>query len=160
MINPGSKRGYFIPNPTPIPKELGSARFSSVWDQWLQHRKEIRKPLTPTSTTQQLKKLATWGEDRAIAAIEHTIASGWQGIREPETTDRSPQSADDWQHVQAIVRVTYHPDLKNADDLRGKLTIEQFEAAKTVGLSRISSCDQWDRATPEAYRAARKVVAS
>ena len=33
-----------------------------------------------------MAKFAEWGEARAIGAIRHTIAMGWQGLREPETT--------------------------------------------------------------------------
>jgi len=67
-------------------KELpfASKAFHSAWGDWEQHRKEIKKPLTPTSTKQQLRNFAEMGEARAIAAIYHTIGNGWQGIREPE----------------------------------------------------------------------------
>ena len=56
--------------------------FSEAWEKWQQHRREIRKPITPTAAVSLLKKLAGWGVDRAVAAIEHSIASGWQGIFE------------------------------------------------------------------------------
>lgn len=54
--------------------------FASVWDSWVEHRKEIKKKLTETSVKQQLKQLSRWGERRSIAAIEYTIGKGWQGI--------------------------------------------------------------------------------
>ena len=73
-----------IPNPDPIPKELDSLEFREAWAQWHQHRIEIKKKLTPTQTVALLKKFRTWGPERTIRAIEHTISNGWQGIREPD----------------------------------------------------------------------------
>ena len=72
----------------PKPKEavlpFSSDAFKEAWGQWTKHRSEIRKPLKPTSTKMCLKELSAMGETRAIAAIEFTIAKGWQGLREPE----------------------------------------------------------------------------
>lgn len=67
-----------------IPDNLGSEEFLEAWEAWETHRAEIKKPLKPTMKARQLKKLSAWGEQRAIAALEHTMFMGWQGIREPE----------------------------------------------------------------------------
>jgi len=67
-----------------FPGSLSSEAFRSAWSTWVKHRSEIRKPLKPTQMAAQLKKLAQMGEARAIAAIEHTVEKGWQGLREPE----------------------------------------------------------------------------
>ena len=61
-----------------------SDEFKTAWENWTTHRREIKKRLTPTQTTAQLKSMAKMGEARAIAAIYHTIEKGWQGLREPE----------------------------------------------------------------------------
>jgi hypothetical protein len=61
-----------------------SEEFKAAWKTFEKHRSEIRKPLRPTSAKLQLKLLAAMGEQRAIRAIEHTVAKGWQGIREPD----------------------------------------------------------------------------
>ncbi|SDI06821.1 hypothetical protein [Pseudomonas panipatensis] len=51
---------------------------ADTWAKWVQHRREIRKPLTPTSCSQQAAQLATHpNPDSVIAA---SIASGWQGL--------------------------------------------------------------------------------
>lgn len=71
---------------TPFPQGLDSPEFADAWASWTRHRTELRKPLKPTQAAEQLKMLAGWGEPRAIAAIRHTIAMGWQGIREPEAS--------------------------------------------------------------------------
>lgn len=55
-----------------------------AWDEWQRHRIEIKKPLTPTQAHKQLEQFEAWGAARSIAAIEYTIAKGWQGLREPD----------------------------------------------------------------------------
>lgn len=67
-----------------LPPGLDSTEFRSAWIKWKRHRSEIRKPLKPTQEKESLGKLAKIGPDRAIAMVEHTIAMGWQGLREPE----------------------------------------------------------------------------
>ena len=67
-----------------IPLVLDVPAFRETWNKWQQHRREIRKPTTPTTAAAQLAKLADWGVERAIAALQHSIANGWQGIFEPK----------------------------------------------------------------------------
>ena len=85
----GSKNGKaktpkFDPLSIKVPPPLRTDRFRGAWRDWCQHRREIKKPLTPTATTQQIRRLAEWGESRAVAAINHTVAMGWTGLREPD----------------------------------------------------------------------------
>jgi hypothetical protein len=63
----------------PFPSE----EFAEAWQSWEQHRREKRKPLTPTSTKMQFREFVVMGEQRAIAAIHHSITKGWTGIFEP-----------------------------------------------------------------------------
>lgn len=53
-----------------------------LWLTWCAHRKEIGKPLKPTSTKQQLTALSLMAD--ANGAIRHSLASGYQGIFEPK----------------------------------------------------------------------------
>jgi hypothetical protein len=76
------KKPSFDPGEVELP--FPSPEFLSVWREWCQHRKEINKPLTETATRNQLRQFSDWGEVRAIAAMRHTMAQGWQGLREPE----------------------------------------------------------------------------
>ena len=66
-----------------FPAGLETEAFKQAWQDWIQHRREIKKPLTPKSISMQLKDMSEWGEIRAIAAIHHTISKGWQGLQEP-----------------------------------------------------------------------------
>lgn len=61
-----------------------SESFRDAWSDWVQHRKEKRKPITPLSAKKALAELAIMGETRAIAAINHSISNGYQGIFEPD----------------------------------------------------------------------------
>ena len=60
-----------------------SPDFKLFWSNWQQHRAEKKAKLTPTATKQQLERLAEMGEERAIAALKHSMSNGWQGIYEP-----------------------------------------------------------------------------
>ncbi len=71
--------------PSILPSNLETPEFQAAWADWLQHRREIKRPLTPTAAKGQLLKLADMGPERAIAALKHSIANGWQGIFEPQS---------------------------------------------------------------------------
>lgn len=68
----------------PLPSELNSSlTFQVAFDSWLRHKSERKQPYKPQGLAQLLKKLAKWGPDRAIAAIEHSLAANYSGIFEP-----------------------------------------------------------------------------
>jgi hypothetical protein len=58
--------------------------FLKAWQDWQEHRREIKKPLTPRASQEQMKEFRAWGEVRAIKAIRHTIKKQWVGIREED----------------------------------------------------------------------------
>lgn len=67
-----------------FPDELDSLSFVRAWADWLADRAERRLPrYTARAREKQLKRLAEMGEERAIAAIEWSIAQGYKGIFEP-----------------------------------------------------------------------------
>lgn len=65
-----------------IPPELDTPAFRVAWGEWIQHRKEKGKSLTPSTASKQLKEVSALGETRAIAAIDYSILKGWLGIFE------------------------------------------------------------------------------
>lgn len=71
-----------------------SPEFSQAWAKWQKFRKEKRQPVTPTMAEAQLKMLAKIGHDRAVRMIEHTMAMGWQGLREPEANFHATQTPE------------------------------------------------------------------
>ncbi len=84
-IRPAEWAGLAPPSP------LGAA-----WEEWLTYRREEkRKPVTQRSGDLALRELQAMGATRAVAAIHHTIARGWQGIREPEPPRTNGHGAPD-----------------------------------------------------------------
>lgn len=78
---------------TPLPPlPFLSDSFKAAWSEWEQHRKEKGIKITPTALARQFKKLAAMGEQRAIAAIEHSVANSYQGIYEPNGSATVPKS--------------------------------------------------------------------
>jgi len=62
-------------------------KFKEAWDKWEAYRKQTKKPLTPMTKEEQVKMLASWGnEQQAIESINKSIAFGWQGLFVVSTT--------------------------------------------------------------------------
>lgn len=75
-----------------------SEKFEALWLEWIAHRRELKKPATPRAQAMQMTRLRKMGNNRAIAAIEHSIANGWQGIFEPGDNRAK-------QHVETSARI-------------------------------------------------------
>lgn len=66
-----------------FPAGLDTPEFAKAWEAWQQDRKAKKiKPYTPSGFSGQMKRLLAWGVDRAVAAIEYSIAQQSQGIFE------------------------------------------------------------------------------
>lgn len=73
------------PDPIIIPDTLAASDdFLEAWAEWETHRKEIKKPLTPTQRNRQLLEMAEKGPEKSAAAIRFTTGKGWQGLVWPE----------------------------------------------------------------------------
>ena len=75
------KKGVLIEVPSFISGE--------VWEQWVNHRNEIKKKLTPTQSQAQIKKLTAWNENGLDAneIILNSIGNGWTGLFKPKTNN-------------------------------------------------------------------------
>lgn len=63
---------------------LKTLEFQVEWLKWVRYRQvEIKKPVTEVVAKRTIQKLEDWGHGRAIAAIRHSMGSGWRGIYEP-----------------------------------------------------------------------------
>ncbi|MCA9200801.1 MAG: hypothetical protein KDA87_24855, partial [Planctomycetales bacterium] len=87
------KNGKNEKNPDLTSLPFPSKKFQECWRDWETHRKEIKKPLTPTAIKQQHKQMAEWGEAWSIRVMRHTMAQGWQGLREPDGEKRPTNNA-------------------------------------------------------------------
>jgi hypothetical protein len=76
-----------------IPESLRNEKFTASWLEWIQHRREKKKPVTKLSAKKSLEAMKGWDTLRAVAAIGHSIANGWQGIFEPAGRNGKPAPA-------------------------------------------------------------------
>ena len=109
---PNPQRGEAAPS---LPHQ---GDFREAWSRWEKHRREIKKPLRPTQTEAQLKKLATMTEARAVAMIDHTIEMGWQGLREGEQVNGSVGNKKSQSTLQELMggrklNITKASDIEN-----------------------------------------------
>jgi hypothetical protein len=66
-------------------------RVVDAWRRWVQHRREKRCAITPQTAQKQLAMVDEIGIERFIAAIDHSIRQGWQGIYEPKASQTQVQ---------------------------------------------------------------------
>ena len=81
--NPPAPKGESSDSLSLIPESLDTAEFRIAWQEWLGFRSERKPKVTPRSAKMALKKLEQFGPARAVAAIETSIANGYQGLFEP-----------------------------------------------------------------------------
>ena len=68
----------------PIPPELDTPEFRTAWSEWLEYRKQRRKPISQAAAKKQFAQLLEWGIAKSVEAIDKSIASDWTGLFEPE----------------------------------------------------------------------------
>jgi hypothetical protein len=66
-----------------LPAAIDTPAFTAAWGEWLAYRAERKPKMTERTAKMQLKICEQMGTARAVAAIEHSIASTYQGIYEP-----------------------------------------------------------------------------
>ncbi|GEM_PF-6121129 len=88
---PSKKANLATINDPPLPHVL--LHIEDLWEEWIEHRKELGKPLTIRSARMALRRLEEAG-DAAAAWIEHSIACGYQGIFPPPQTASSTKSKE------------------------------------------------------------------
>jgi len=78
-----SKRKTKGEAPIPLPPELDTPDARTALDEYREHRRQKRQPLTPMAERKLLEEWAVKGSVRFVAAVNHSIANGWQGVFEP-----------------------------------------------------------------------------
>lgn len=99
-----------------IPPELDSPEFRELWNDFIQHRVEQKKRMTPTAIRRAFQKMLPWGRDRAIAALKHSIANSYQGIFEDHNrpTGRRPRGSE----IEGRDNAGVYVDIPDLADLR------------------------------------------
>ncbi len=65
-----------------LPLCLQTDKFREAWKLWIAHLIVKKKPMNVSSAPMAVKKLEKLGHDRAVSAIENSIANNYQGIFE------------------------------------------------------------------------------
>lgn len=98
-----------------FPKAIDTEAVRTAWGMFLDHRKEIKKRLTPLASQMAVKRLLEYSggvPNQAVAVIEQTIANGWQGLF-PLKNGHTPKSevrkkkADEYCQIHNI----YHKEI-------------------------------------------------
>lgn len=82
------------PKPTPASEAfaahptLDTPAIREAWARWEAHRRESKHPLTPQTIAATFRTYAQRGPTAFVEAIEHTIAKGWRGLRDPDPGER------------------------------------------------------------------------
>ncbi|NQV29234.1 MAG: hypothetical protein HQ518_33180 [Rhodopirellula sp.] len=68
--------------PVQIPESLDTDAARKALDEFREHRRQMKKPLTALAESKLLTEWSSKGADRFVAAVNHSIARGWQGVFE------------------------------------------------------------------------------
>ena len=85
-----------------------SPQFIAAFTDWISHRQQIKKTVTPLSAAKALNRFVAWGVDRSIRAIEHSIRQGWTGIYEEVGNAANSDQSD--QDMMNKVKRSVWPD--------------------------------------------------
>ena len=80
-----------------IPSRLDTPEFIQAWQNFTEHRKEIKAKMTPRAANMQLKKLAEYQPDVAVSMLEQSVMNGWKSVyelKQPSSNGSKPQQAD------------------------------------------------------------------
>ena len=81
------KRPAKIQESDPLPAELDTEAGRKALDEFREHRRQLKKPLTPMGEKKLLAEWATKGVARFVDAVDHSVSNGWQGLFEPDRTN-------------------------------------------------------------------------
>ncbi|MFA5263972.1 MAG: hypothetical protein WC378_09095 [Opitutaceae bacterium] len=79
------RRTTYNASTAPLPLLLNTPEFRAAWADWCADRADRGHPLTARAATISLNRCEPLGPAAAVAAIEHSIAAGYQGIYEDPT---------------------------------------------------------------------------
>jgi len=81
---PSKKNAATVQEPIQIPDELDTPAGRTALDEFREHRRQLKKPLTALAESKLLTEWSQHGVARFVAAVDHSISNGWQGLFEPD----------------------------------------------------------------------------
>ena len=64
--------------------------YQGTWEDFKEHRKQIKKPMTPLAETRMLMKLSKYSVKVAIEMLDSSIENGWMGVFEINGKENKP----------------------------------------------------------------------
>ncbi|MEM0967650.1 MAG: hypothetical protein AAGJ81_15995 [Verrucomicrobiota bacterium] len=97
-----------MPKAVQIPEALDTLEFRDLWAEWIEAHGGQR--YTARQRRMAIKRLSRWGHDAAIAALEHSLVGGYQGIfpdptfktKQPTATEKKLSTWEIKEKIKAI----------------------------------------------------------
>ena len=89
----GTNEGLSKPRTPSYRSHITDQRFNISWQDFKEHRKQIKKPMTELAENRMLKKLGKYSVSVAIEMLDRSIENGWQGVFELDGKEQA-QSLD------------------------------------------------------------------
>jgi len=86
-----------------FPDSLNTSEFHEVFKQWIQHRKQLKKPATVNALNLQLKKLEHLNSSEAIKEVEKAIERGWQSFFPEQSNVKVEDNDSEMSHIMKAV---------------------------------------------------------
>jgi hypothetical protein len=83
-----------------LPPELETPEFRAAWQDWEQHRREIKHALTDSTRQKQIKRLAKEGLKVALRTIENSIEKGYHGLYDSNSRNDSEATNTNLENVR------------------------------------------------------------
>ena len=78
-----------------LPVELDADEFRDAWTDWLEYKREIKKPYTSMrGVKSQITRISKWGLGRAVDAIIYSMAQNYDGIYEDKNSEKKTVRRD------------------------------------------------------------------
>lgn len=69
----------------PLPPELDCDEFRKKLSEFRAYRKDRKPHLTASAEAALIRKVRSWGAQKAVMALENSMANSWQGVFEPDS---------------------------------------------------------------------------
>ncbi len=89
--NNATRQKQELPN---LPVHLAIPDLLNAWGEWCQYHTDHGRNMTWQTATLQFKQFYEWGSDRAVAAIENSMANLYTGLVEPRQTAQNSRQAN------------------------------------------------------------------
>lgn len=74
-----------------------------VWDQWIKYRKEVKKPLKPSTIALQIKNLSKYQEIHKEVILK-SIEKGWQGLFPESYSEEKSKKVEQIRKVDRLIK--------------------------------------------------------